>query len=722
MTGTRVYISGMGVISSLGAGISATRSALQKGKTGIGHLSLFQVSASPPLPVGEVTVPIPKGSIPRTHQFAMMASDQAMKDCKRPPDAIVLGTTTGGMLTSEGHLKAKALGPDGFRYHGLGSVAEVLARRYHCSGPLITVSTACSSGAVAVKIAREMLRAGLAEQVLAVGADSLCRLTYYGFNSLQLIDPEGARPLDKLRRGMSVAEGAAAMLLVKEPPENAAAEVLGVGLSCDAYHAASPHPDGLGALAAMRSALDDAGITATDIDYVNLHGTGTVDNDLSEARAIKKLFKPHLPLLSSVKGAFGHSLAAAGAIEAVVSALCVAGGWLPANTGCRTPDPDLGLAPLAATLKTPVENVLSNSLGFGGNNAAVVIGSPRRAGTANVSSLKKPLSIYGHACLTGAGDTRTTKTALTDGKPCKGPLMSEMLDRKLPSRTLRRLKRLPRLALSLALAAGVSSGRGASPSAVFWGTGWGAQTETADFLNRLFETDEKFPSPTDFIASVHNAPAGQVAMYYEATGPNVTTSGGDYSFEQALLAAQLLTPDTSGSVLLIGADESHGVLTPLCDRSHLTDSIPAEGGGAFWLSAIDEPEVPAIDLVFYRNATEDSDAVTRLIDRLGGPVRIQSRFGGILCGIPGAERNTGERQLSLFLKLSEYTGSVVKYRQFIGEFASASAVAAVLAAEFVTDGKIPASLCRGGAALLNQKGLLVLGLGGFVTAMEVFKR
>ena len=244
-----------------------------------------------------------------------------MAGSKEPPDAVVLGVTTGGMLTTENLLKKKVRDPELYRRHAAGSVAEDIARRHRCSGPALTVSTACSSGAAALKIALEMLRSGRVKRVLAGGADSLCRLTYYGFNALQLLDPKGAHPLDADRRGMSVGEGAAMMLLAVDKPDQAVAEVLGAGLSCDAYHPAAPHPEGKGALAAMRAALSDAGISISDIDYINLHGTGTLDNDISEAAAIRTLFVGKKPLLSSVKGACGHCLAAAGAIEAVVSAI-----------------------------------------------------------------------------------------------------------------------------------------------------------------------------------------------------------------------------------------------------------------------------------------------------------------------------------------------------------------------------------------------------------------
>ena len=309
-----------------------------------------------------------------------MAADQAMADARRMPDAVVVGTTTGGMHTTERLLESNVIDPAAYRWHAAGSVAEDLAARFNCKGAVMTVSTACSSGAVAIKIALEMIRTGTARCVLTGGADALCRLTYYGFNMLQLIDPQGARPLDKNRRGMSVAEGAAMLLLTTDDSRNAVAELLGAGLSCDAYHPAAPQPEGRGAYQAMISALGDAGFSASEIDYINLHGTGTPDNDLAEARAVMRLFKDRQPPASSVKGALGHPLAAAGAVEAVIAGICLSGQWIPANTGTDSPDPALGLHPVMTPRKIPVRTVLSNSFGFGGNNAAVVIGSPTAHG------------------------------------------------------------------------------------------------------------------------------------------------------------------------------------------------------------------------------------------------------------------------------------------------------------------------------------------------------
>jgi len=722
LTDVRIYISGMGIISSLGKGITETGEALQKSLTGIRPLALFAIASDQPLPVGEVAGPIEDESIPRTHQLARLASDQAMAESRETPDAVVMGVTTGGMLTTEALLKKNVQDPKSFRLHATGSVAEDIARRYRCTGPALTVSTACSSGAVAIKIALEMLRSGSFKRVLAGGADSLCRLTYYGFNALQLIDPEGARPFDRNRRGMSVAEGAAMLLLVANHPHNAVAEILGAGLSCDAHHPATPHPRGQGAQAAMLAAIEDAGISSAEVDYINLHGTGTLDNDISEARAINSLYERQKPLMSSVKGAFGHSLAAAGAIEAVVSAIAITNSLAPATVGCNLPDPDLKLDPLIQPAQRPISTVLSNSFGFGGNNAAVVFSDCGKYKPKRTYAKTQPMTILGSACITGAGNTRQTMKSIAGGKTCAGMLGIRPISANLAAGKVRRLKRFPRLALSLAIAAHENSGEGPDPSSVFLGTGWGALSETSDFLTRLFETNEQFPSPIDFIGSVHNAAAGQIAMRFQATGPNITMTGGDYSFEQALMAASLLSNGIDDTFLVIGADESHPQLSRLFDRSTSGSAILSDGGGALCLKTAASTTGFTIQPVFFESRENNPEVISSLIQRLGQPQQINDRYGLILAGIPAACRHEGEMQLKNLVSLSGFTSPVIDYRKITGEYASASAVAAAIAVKFLQNGKIPEALCRDKPAGLGQKGALIIGTGSFITALEVMPK
>jgi 3-oxoacyl-[acyl-carrier-protein] synthase-1/3-oxoacyl-[acyl-carrier-protein] synthase II len=519
-----------------------------------------------------------------------------------------------------------------------------------------------------------------------------------------------------------VSEGAAMLLLVasEDVPDNAIAEILGAGLSCDAYHPSGPHPEGAGALDAMKAAIRDAQISLTDIDYINLHGTGTIDNDLSEARALNTLFPDKKPLMSSIKGALGHSLGAAGAVETVVSALTISENLVPANTGCDIPDPELRLSPVMEPLEAAnVQTVLSNSFGFGGNNAAVVIGSPKKV--RHSVRLKGPscLAVLGSACLTGAGNMERSLARLSAGRSCKGMVPDSVISEGLSPRVIRRLKRLPRLTLSLATAAHADSGLSDTPSSIFFGTGWGALSETYDFLTKLFESDEQFTSPIDFIGSVHNAPAGQVAIQFGSLGPNITTTGGDYSFEQALMVASLMAKDIDDTMFVIGADESHKVLSGLFDRSIRAVETPSDGGGALCLGRAESSAGLKISPEFYENSGNNPSVISSLIVKLEGQERICERYGAILVGIPGGCRRAGEEQLREFLSLSGYEGPVIDYRRFTGEFASASAVAAVLALRFVDGGELPEGLCGGKTVYMNGKGIVLIGLGDFITAIEV---
>jgi 3-oxoacyl-(acyl-carrier-protein) synthase len=715
----RAFITSMGIVSPLGIGVPATVAALHQGRCAIHPLTLFESPDTGPLPVGEVPGLRLAGDLPRTHQLALHAAREALAGDTRPLDAIVMGVTTGGMLTTEAQLKQGRRLPMASPYHAAGSVADVLAQEFGCRGPVLTVTTACSSGAAAFKLALDLIRRGEAQQVLAGGADSLCRLTYYGFNSLQIVDPQGARPLDRNRRGMSVAEGAALLVLhaAEAAPSGALAELRGGGLSCDAHHPAAPHPDGLGARSAMSDALQDAGMGPADITYINLHGTGTRENDLSEARAVRHLFQPPLPPLSSIKGSCGHSLAASGAIEAVVAVLAIQEGLLPANVGFREMDEAIGLVPVREPTRRRVDTVLSNAFGFGGNNAALVFSRPRAAAPVEALPVARSLGVRRFACLTGAGDTAQTLARLARGEACRGQLPEAALTADMPAHAVRRTKRLARMTLGLAhRVLGVVE---AAPAVhgIYYGTGWGALSETHDFLDKLYASKELFTSPIDFVGSVHNAPAGQIAIRHQVRGPNLTLSGGDASFEQALSAAWADGGNAPGPLLVGAADELHPLFSALFDPSVTLDEGPSDGGGLLLLEPGNSQGLQ-LRCSFLRKNPGDRGILEALLDALGGPAQLDRRFGAILAGIPAALRARGEAQLEDLLAMSRFAGPVVDYRRLLGEYASASAVAAVVALAWVEAGALPPALCRDAAPPLNGRGILVLGLGADLAAME----
>ena len=724
MTCQHAYILGMGLVTPLGYSVKETKEALEKGKTGLSPISLFSVAKDDPLPVGQIENIIDRGSGSRTHDLALSAAKEAMAGSSQVPDAVVIGVTTGGMLETETFLKENNKNPESYIHHSVGLVGECIAREFQSKGPVITVSTACSSGAVAIKLSLEMLKTGMVKTVLTGGVDSLCRLTYYGFNSLQLIDEHGAKPLDAKRRGMSVAEGAAILFLSahRKPPKDAIAEVLGAGLSCDAYHPTAPHPDGLGAQRAMEYAVKDANISFLDIDYIQLHGTGTLDNDNTEARAINRLFLGKKPPLASLKGAMGHGLAAAGATGAIVSALCVKDDMVFANIGCTEVDPKLNLNPVKKTCKRPIRTVLSNALGFGGNNASLVIGKPDLS--PNLKHIKRKrsssMAVIGSACISGAGDIDATMENIHNGKDCQGVCPIIKVSENLPSKRVRRLKRLPRLALSLAIAAHGDTGLFEKPSSIFFGTAWGPLSETHDFLSDLFDSNECFASPSDFIGSVHTAPAGQAAIQFNATGPNITTTGGDYSFEQSLMTASLMGESIKGSMLVAGADEFHKELSTLFDPSVRLSGHVSDGGGALCLTRDNVTGCVKISLPFFERTGNNSNVIQSLINSLGGVEAICSKYGAILTGIPLAEIDRGQKQKRKFITATQFKNPAIDYREITGEFACASAIAAVLAVRWVDEGKIPQALCQKNIHLDNR-GILILGFGRFVTCMEVIK-
>ncbi len=716
-----VYICGIGIICSLGTGPTETEQALRKNRSAIKPLTLFDLLQDDPLPVGQVGALNSSAALPRTHLLAHSAAVQAMEGAAVPPDAVILGTTTGGILRTEQLLRDDDRRKELYNYHGLHSVADYIAHEFNCTGPAISVSTACSSGVVAIALGLQMLRKGQARSVLVGGVDSLSRLTYFGFHSLQLVDRNGCKPLDLNRQGMAVAEGAGMLLLTGENTEKVYGEVLGAGLSCDAYHPAAPHPEGRGAFMAMQNALDDAGLRPEDIGYINLHGTGTPDNDLAESRAVNRLFS-HPPPLSSIKGASGHSLAAAGAIEAVISAIALSHDLLPANTSLQTVDPTLELEPLLEPKSSSVKTVLTNSFGFGGNNGSLVIGRAGEHLPVVKDETPQGFGIHGYFCFSGAGDTAATMELLRNGTSVSGRAGLDTLSTNLPPRLIRRLKRLPRMAL--ALASGVRENSGPERQkldSVFMGTGWGAMSETHDFLKRLNDSEEQFPSPTDFVGSVHNAPASQVAILFGATGANITTSGGDYSFEQALLAAELMYDDHGDSTALVmGADEGHDAFSPLFDPSVSVGSTLADGGGALCLSRGIEAAKSRISIPFYRRASEES-VIDALVESLWCITKEKNSCAAVFAGIPKAMREKGEKQLEQFLAATAESIPVIDYRRFTGEFASASAVAAAIACSCLETGVIPGGLTDGVDIEFSgsRNTILILGLGQYVTAMEL---
>jgi 3-oxoacyl-(acyl-carrier-protein) synthase len=379
-----VAITGLGIVSGLGLGPVAHLEAFRAARSGLRPLSLFSLSGLPALPVGEVDAELVRGQHPsRTIALALLAARQAAAQQELSGQGLVaVGTTTGGIFESEEHY-LRHRGADGnadrelLRYHSAGTVADVLAAELKLFGERHTFSTACSSSANAIGYGAACIQQGK-PWALVGGVDSLCRLTYSGFHALKLLSDQPCRPFDKGRRGLSLGEGAAFLLLEDEARArrrgaSILGSVVGWGCSADAYHMTAPHPEGQGALAAMTAALADAGLEASEVDYVNAHGTATPANDRAEGLALAALFKTPGPLVSSTKGSTGHTLGAAGAMEAVFCILALNAGFAPSTAGLIEPDPTIQLRHVPpGGVATRLKVALSNSFGFGGNNATLV--------------------------------------------------------------------------------------------------------------------------------------------------------------------------------------------------------------------------------------------------------------------------------------------------------------------------------------------------------------
>lgn len=334
----------------------------------------------------------------RNNRLAQLALEQdgfiaAVQQAKTQYGAdrigLFLGTSTAGILQVELAYRRRAsddvtqLGalPADFHYEqtqSTYSIAAFVSRLLGLKGPALVVSSACSSSAKVFGNAARMIEVGLIDAAVVGGVDSLCLTTLYGFNSLQLLSTQPARPYDVNRDGISIGEGAAFVLLTRAEKVSAPGTILlhGVGESSDAHHMSSPHPSGLGAQLAMQEALKTAAVDAEQIAYINLHGTATPSNDLAEGKAVNALFGHETPC-SSTKGATGHTLGAAGAIEAVICAMAMQNGTIPAGCNTKQIDADMDLDYVLENRCQLVDYALTNSFGFGGSNCSLVMGVVR---------------------------------------------------------------------------------------------------------------------------------------------------------------------------------------------------------------------------------------------------------------------------------------------------------------------------------------------------------
>lgn len=363
-------------------------------------MTLFDVSRQRVKTAAEVNLPatLPKTRLTRSQQrrldraarLLIAAAEQAWSQSRWASSgdiALVLGTTSGGMSLGEEYYRHAIERPTAARrqatrvtHYQAQRQALDLADAFAFSGPVWIIANACASGANALGHAFDLIRGGQSERVLAGGYDALCQLVFAGFDALQALSPTVCRPFDRQRDGLALGEGAAVFALeTLESAQRRKAEILGeiagYGAATDAHHLTQPHPHGDAALVAMTSACASAGLAPAQIDYVNAHGTGTSLNDSAEAAAIERWAGDHTAALpvSSTKASIGHLLGAAGAVEAAACLMALQGQWIPPTATLRDPDPCARFRHVPAPAAATLEYVLSNSFGFGGANASLIL-------------------------------------------------------------------------------------------------------------------------------------------------------------------------------------------------------------------------------------------------------------------------------------------------------------------------------------------------------------
>lgn len=402
MNERRVAVTGIGLLCALGVGREDVWRRMIDGRCGIGDLTLFdpvgyrsrKAAQVPDYDAAAHFTPLERRRLSRSDQIAILASDEALADAgllesgiDRDRVGIMIGAGTSDLFRNEGYIftvRSKGMRharPSAIVNHFISTPGDVIAGRFDLRGPKACVVSACSSSTIAIGYAGDAIRDGRIDAALCGGADALCRLTFSGFNALRLVDTEACRPFDAARNGMNIGEAAA--MLVLEDMDRARrrgaaiyAELAGYGVTCEAFHATAPEPEGRAIAATLRAALADAHVDASAVDHINAHGTGTLQNDRAEARGFHRVFGDRarrIPV-NSIKAMVGHCLGAAGAIEAAALALTIARGVIPPTIHHHETDAecDLDVVPNEAR-EQPVRCGVSTSLAFGGNDAALVM-------------------------------------------------------------------------------------------------------------------------------------------------------------------------------------------------------------------------------------------------------------------------------------------------------------------------------------------------------------
>ena len=575
-------MTGLGLLTPLGVGVEATWARLVRGDRAIRPITLFDVAGQRARVAAEIDgVVVPAEGWSRTSAMAAVAAEEAVRsagiDVRRARVGLVVGGTTGGMFETEQVLARLHAEPEcrdvlvGMLSHPLTSTGDRLDERLGPFARVRTISSACSSGANALVVAAGWLLAGEVDAVVAGGSDGLCRLTLSGFNALGAIDTEPCRPFDRRRRGTSLGEGAGFLVIERAESAKArgaapVAELAGWALGAEAHHITNPAPDGVVVATLIERAVTRAGLSPRDIDYVNAHGTGTLLNDPMEASALARALGGELARIpmSSCKAQIGHSLGAAGAIEAAVTALVVSRRTLVPTAGLDEPDQALALVhvPHVGRPASRVRGALSSAFGFGGMDTVLVFADPAREPAEDETPSAAPASappvnpvvitgaaVFGPCGLVGTEELASLLERVGDSCAHVDP------DGHLDAARSRRLDRGARLGTVAVQRALQDAGGEYEATGLVLGSAYGNVDGSAAFMHRIFDKGPRTASPAEFPNLVPSSPVGHVSIYLGLRGPAFATADLGTSGESAFVQACQLVTAGEASRVVAGALE-----------------------------------------------------------------------------------------------------------------------------------------------------------------------
>lgn len=584
---TTVFVSGLGCLSAAGPNLPTAMARLASRPAGPHSGPRFPTDHPQPFPVFLLPDLLGRPGMLRSSAMVLQVAEEALANAgidrpylRQMRVGVCLGTTGGCSMDDARFYEGYRAGetPDLTvisRFIDRDPAAE-LSRHWGLDGPAMCILDACCSGTDAIGIGAAWIREGRCDLVLAGGTDEVTRITYDGFASLLVASTRACRPFSQDRDGLNLGEGAGMVLLESARSLTARgglarAELCGFGISADAYHPTAPHPGGRGLRRALAQALAQAGATPSDLAFVNAHGTGTIDNDRIEGQVLSEVLTG-VPFVST-KGATGHTLGAAGAIEAAFTVATLESQHLCPSPGLTVPDPGL---PASNRHPYPISTGLglSQSLAFGGANSALIFSLPGASRPFLQGSAPRPWAIEGLGAIGPFGSGITTLTsALRTGPVLPSPTPAgpggrmvsalraprDAAAAHLTPKALRRTDRFSQLALQAAAEALADAGLGPEDRqevGIVVATGYGPTGSTTAFLDSILDDGDACASPTRFVRSVQNAAAADIALHLGCTGPAITVSRFALSVPAALVVAgNLLAEGRCQRVLVVGVDE-----------------------------------------------------------------------------------------------------------------------------------------------------------------------